>query len=72
MPPINHPRVGEVRPSQIIFSYGVGALIDLPHISVIVMGLEDWNVNAGQSRLIEEERLLRAVRAQLGSQVEPS
>ncbi len=70
MPPINHPRVGEVRPSQIIFSYGVGALIDLPHISVIVMGLEDWNVNAGQSRLIEEERLLRAVRAQLGSQVE--
>ncbi len=38
-------RVGEVRPSQLMFTYGVGALIDLPKISVIVTGLEDWQLN---------------------------
>ncbi|RRR65702.1 MAG: DUF1998 domain-containing protein [Candidatus Viridilinea halotolerans] len=70
MPPIKNPRVGEVRPSQIIFSYGVGAIVDLPHLSVLVMGLDDWTVDAGLSRVIEEERLLRAVRSQLGSQVQ--
>jgi hypothetical protein len=70
MAAINNPRVGEVRPSQLIFSYGVGALIDLPHISVIVMGLDDWPTNRGVSQTIDEERLLRAVRSQLGNQVE--
>ena len=70
MPPMKHPRVGEVRPSQVIFSYGVGALVDLPHLSVLVMGLDDWTVDGGISRVIGEERLLRAVRAQLGSQVQ--
>ena len=51
MPPMKHPRVGEVRPSQVIFSYGVGALIDLPHLSVLVMGLDDWTVDGGISRV---------------------
>jgi hypothetical protein len=37
-------RVGELRPSQLLFSFGVGAIIDLPHISAMVMGLEDWPI----------------------------
>ncbi len=40
--PIQTTRVGEVRPSQLMFTYSVGALIDLPKISVIVTGLDDW------------------------------
>lgn len=70
MPKYPHPRLGEVRPSQVVFSYGVGSLIDLPHLSVLVMGLEDWTVDGGVARPIEEERLLRTVRWQLGSQVQ--
>lgn len=35
------PRVGELRPSQILMTFGVGSIVDLPHISVMVMGLED-------------------------------
>lgn len=70
MPPLKHPRLGEVRPSQVILSYGVGALVDLPHLSVIVMGLDDWSADPGVARIIEEERLLRAVRSQLGPQVQ--
>ena len=29
--------VGQVRPSQILWTYGPGALIDLPNLSVITM-----------------------------------
>ncbi|MEN9938140.1 MAG: hypothetical protein RLZZ387_4719 [Chloroflexota bacterium] len=70
MPPLKHPKLGEVRPSQVIFTYGVGALVDLPHVSAIVMGLEDWTVDGGVARTIDEERLLRTVRWQLGDQVQ--
>jgi hypothetical protein len=60
-------KVGELRPSQILFSYGIGAIADLPNLSVMVMGLEDWD----RSRTTElaEERLLTAVRRELGNQV---
>jgi hypothetical protein len=70
MPPFKHPRLGEVRPSQVVFTYGVGALVDLPHLSALVMGLDDWTVDGGVARPIDEERLLRTVRWQLGSQVQ--
>ena len=36
------PRVGELRPSQFQHTFGIGAVIDLPHVSAMVMGLEDW------------------------------
>ena len=36
--------VGEVRPSQALFVYGVGSIIDLPSMSVLTMGLDDWDI----------------------------
>lgn len=59
--------VGELRPSQILVSFGVGALVDLPNLSVLVMGLEDWPV--AHSTEICEERLLASVQNVLGAQV---
>lgn len=64
------PRLGELRPTQIMFTYGVGALVDLPHLSVIVMGLDDWPADPGVAREIQEDRLLRAIRWQLGNRVQ--
>lgn len=61
-------RVGDLRPSQLIFTYGVGATIELPHITGIVMGLEEWDT--ARLREISEERVLLAVRGLLGPQVE--
>ncbi|MBD2450098.1 DUF1998 domain-containing protein [Nostoc sp. FACHB-152] len=61
-------RVGELRPSQILFSFGVGAVLDLPNLSVMVMGLEDWNTFLGVVEL-GEQRLLAAIRRELGQQV---
>lgn len=60
-------RVGEVRPSQLLHTFGVGSIIDLPHLSVMVMGLDDWS--PAYATEIGEERLLQAVQNQLGSQV---
>jgi hypothetical protein len=61
------PRVGELRPSQLLQTFGVGAVVDLTHLSVTVMGLDDWNT--GFAEAVTEERLLAAVRHHLGSQV---
>lgn len=61
------PRIGELRPSQILTTFGVGAVVDLPNISGMVMGLEEWRRDG--SAEIGEERLLEAVRAALGQQV---
>ncbi len=60
-------RVGELRPSQVLHAFGVGAVVDLPNISAMVMGLDDWLI--GQAGEIGEERLLQAVQLELGAQV---
>ena len=59
--------VGQVRPSQLIWSYGPGALIDLPNLSVITMGLDRWDID--RCPPIDEARLLAEVRRVLGPQV---
>ncbi|MDF9828605.1 hypothetical protein M2447_002732 [Ereboglobus sp. PH5-10] len=60
--------VGSVRPSQLLWTYGPGALVDLPNLSVVTMGLDRWD--ASHCAPIDEKRLLDAVRKQLGAQVE--
>ena len=61
-------RVGSIRPSQAIHSYGVGSLIDLPNLSVMVGGLDRWDVT--RQEVVTEDRLLGSVRVRLGEQVE--
>src|SRR5437660_1197420 len=34
-------KVGELRPSQALTTFGIGSIIDLPNLSVMVMGLDD-------------------------------
>jgi len=62
-------RVGEVRPSQVIHTFGIGSLVDLPNFSAIVMGLEEWDPPTPQN-VIVEDRLLALVRSHLGPRVE--
>ncbi|MFV8626540.1 DrmB family protein [Ralstonia pseudosolanacearum] len=64
----NRTPVGEVRPSQLLWTYGPGALIDLPSLSVVTLGIDQWERDRCQP--IAEPRLLAAVRAVLGAQVE--
>ncbi|MDN5859163.1 MAG: DUF1998 domain-containing protein [Pseudonocardia sp.] len=55
-------RVGAVRPSHLMFTSGVGALVDLPNFSVLVRGLDDWSDTDTDLEPIQEPRLLAAVR----------
>lgn len=59
-------RVGSVRPSHLMFTSGVGSLVDLPNFSVLVRGLDDWNYEGVPDwEPIDEPRLLAAVQALL-------
>lgn len=51
-------RIGSARPSQLMTTSGVGAVVDLPGLSVIVRSLESWQ---GGGTLVSEPRLLEQV-----------
>jgi hypothetical protein len=59
--------LGDLRPSQLIYTFGVGALLDLPNTSALILGLDDWDTRYCTE--ISEERLLTAIQRRLGQQV---
>ena len=59
--------LGELRPSQLIFTFGVGSLVDLPNMSALVMGLDDWDTRYCSE--IQEDRLVAAIQKRLGPQM---
>lgn len=63
----NKAQVGDIRPSQILWTYGIGAIINLPRLSTIIMGLDEWDTSKAEE--LHEERLLTAVQSVLGPQV---
>lgn len=52
--------VGDVRPSQVITTFGPGAIVDLQTMSVIVAGIDSWPTD--EEFAIHEPRLERALR----------
>src|SRR5262245_1251891 len=55
-------RVGTVRPSHLMFTGGVGALVDLPNFAVLVRGTDDWRYDTLPDwEPLAEPRLLQAV-----------
>lgn len=71
--PKNRARVGSVRPSALLYTNGVGATVDLPHLAVMSHGLDAWEPiykrRPGPVDVVVEPRLLELVRSHLGSQV---
>jgi len=57
-------RVGSLRPSALIHTFGVGSVVDLPRLSALVLGLESWDLR--NAPLIGEPRLLATVRREPG------
>ncbi len=60
--------VGAVHPSQLLWTYGPGALIDTISLSVMTLGIDRWDKD--RCPPVAEARLLSAVRRVLGPQVE--
>jgi len=52
--------IGDVRPSQVITTFGPGAIVDLQTVSVIVAGIDLWPID--EDSIIHEPRLERALR----------
>jgi len=61
--------LGQLRPSQLIFTFGIGSLVDLPNMSALVMGLDDWEPFLPYCKPIEEDRLVAAIQKRLGPQM---
>ena len=59
-------RIGSLRSSQIITTYGPGALIDLPRVSAIVASLDTWRPKPNPDREIIEPRLSAKIKATTG------
>ena len=57
-------RIGNARPSQLMFAAGIGAVVDLPGMSVVVRGLDSWGA---RGLPISEPRLLTRVQEALPS-----
>lgn len=60
-------RIGSARPSHLVTTAGIGAVIDLPSMSVIVRGLDAWSPERADP--IAEPRLLSEVQRVLGPQI---
>src|SRR5262245_14259737 len=52
--------LGELRPSQVVSTFGPGAVVDLPTASLIVAGTDYWAPDV--ARLIDEPRLRSMLR----------
>lgn len=68
----NRAKVGSARPSSLLYTYGPGAIMDLPGFSVMPAGLDDWEPIWRRREFIPtilEPRLLNVVRLHLGPQV---
>ena len=58
--------------SQLLLTYGPGAMLDLPEHAVVVAGLQDWRYAGPNWRPVEEERLVALLRQQLGAKLSPT
>lgn len=69
----NFAKVGSSRPSSLLYTYGPGAIMDLPNFTVMPAGLDDWEriwKRRDGTPSIQAPRLLDVVRLMLGNQVE--
>lgn len=68
----NYAKVGSARPSSLIYTYGPGAVMDLPHFTVMPSGLDDWDriyARRDGAAPIHAPALLDVVQMLLGTQV---
>ena len=58
--------------SQLLLTYGPGAMMDLPDNAVVVSGLQDWDYKGSNWKPVEEQRLVALLKQQLGTKLSPN
>ncbi|GAB3624196.1 DUF1998 domain-containing protein [Mariniluteicoccus endophyticus] len=70
----NYAKVGSSRPSSLMYTYGPGAIMELPHFTIMASGTGEWERvyqrGVGTSWGMHAPKLLDAVRVRLGAQVQ--
>ena len=70
----NYAKVGSSRPSSLMYTYGPGAIMELPHFTIMASGTGEWDRvyrrGVGTTWSIHAPKLLDAVRVRLGAQVQ--
>lgn len=69
----NFAKVGSSRPSSLLYTYGPGSVMDLPHFTVMPLGYDAWDrvwARRPFHRPVHAPRLLDSVRTLLGRQVD--
>jgi hypothetical protein len=56
-------RAGKLRPSQAVTQFGPGSLVDLPTLSMVIAGANEWNLS--QSKKLDEPRLARRLHVEV-------
>lgn len=57
--------------SQLLLTYGPGAMLDLPDQAMIVSGLQNWRYGPNM-KTVAEHRLIVLLRDQLGDKLSPT
>lgn len=57
---------GQIRLSQIVTTFGPGAMVDMPDASVIIAGLDHWHYETGKIPEVREPRLVEKLKHILG------
>ena len=69
----NYAKVGSARPTTLLYTYGPGAVIDLPHFTIMPAGLDDWERiwrrRSSAPVTVHAPRLLETIQLMLGHQV---
>ena len=58
-----------LRTSQVVMTFGPGAMVDLPEASVIISGLDQWHYDITKIPVIEEPRLVAKLRRLLDVEI---
>ena len=58
----------QLRSSQVVTTFGPGAMVDLPNVAIMVSGLDNWSYDQKNIPFVEEPRLIDKLRRILGVQ----
>jgi hypothetical protein len=58
----------QLRSSQVVTTFGPGAMVDLPNAAIMISGLDNWSYDQKNIPFVEEPRLIDKLRRILGVQ----
>ena len=55
--------VGDIRKTQLITTYGVGAIVDFKNDTVVIASTDDWGYSPNDADEVENQKILNFLRS---------